>query len=166
LGAIGLALVLSFDDPWSRGSWSNYWEHVDSWLAGLQLATASIFPVAAIALWVRSWTRRAWSEVMIGAVPVLAVVGWALATQDLEVVSAVMFNLYLFALGVGTLVIGMRGRRLGTVNAGMVVLSAVILCRFFDADFSFLAKGIAFIVVGIGFLATNLVLLRWKGVKA
>jgi hypothetical protein len=103
---------------------------------------------------------------MIGAVPVLAVFGWALATKNLEVVGAVMFNLYLLALGVGTLVIGMRGRRLGTVNAGMVVLAAVILCRFFDADFSFLAKGIAFIVVGIGFLTTNLVLLRWKGVKA
>jgi hypothetical protein len=78
-------------------------------------------------------------------------------------VGRVLFNLYLFALGIGTLVIGLRGRRLGVVNAGMFVLSAVILCRFFDEDLGFLARGVAFIVVGVGFLVTNLVLLRWKG---
>ena len=163
LGALVLSLVLSFSDPWSVGHWGYYWEEVGSVRAGLQLATAAIFPVAAIALWVRSWTRRAWSEVMVGAVPALAVIGWACAMRDAKGVGAVLFNLYLFALGIGTLVIGLRGRRLGTVNAGMVVLAAVILCRFFDSHLDFLFKGIAFIIVGVGFLVTNLVLLRWKG---
>lgn len=163
LGALVLSLVLSFSDTWPHGTWGYYWEDVSSVRAGWQLATAAIFPVAAIALWVRSWTRRAWSEVMLGAVPALAVIGWGCALHDLKVIGVVLFNLYLFTLGIGTLVIGLRGRRLGTVNAGMAVLAAVILCRFFDADLGFLLRGVAFIFVGIGFLATNLVLLKWKG---
>jgi hypothetical protein len=77
--------------------------------------------------------------------------------------AAALFDLFLFALGIGTLVIGLRGRRLGVVNAGMLVLAAVILCRFFDRDLGFVLRGVAFILIGVGFLVTNLVLLRWKG---
>jgi uncharacterized membrane protein len=163
LGAVGLALVLSFGDTWDHGGWRYYWEDVDSLRAGLQFVAAAVFPVAALALWVRSWTRRAWSEVMVGAVPALAVLGWAAAMYEAEAVGAILFNLYLITLGIGTLVIGLRGRRLGTVNAGMAVLAAVILCRFFDADLGFVVRGVAFILIGIGFLTTNLVLLKWKG---
>jgi uncharacterized membrane protein len=155
LGAFGLALVLSFNDPWRETRWG--WEEVGR-REVLEAAIAALLPVTAIALWVRSWARRAWLEVMLGAVAALAVIGVAW-----EGVGALLFNLYLFGLGMGTLVVGLRGRRLGTVNAGMAVLAGVILCRFFDSDLGFLFKGVAFIVVGTGFLVTNLVLLRWKG---
>jgi uncharacterized membrane protein len=160
LGAVGLSLVLSFGDAWSHGRW--HWEQIQTWRTVAELAAVAVFPVAALALWVRSWTRRAWSEVMVGAVPALAVVGWTLGVQS-KLLGAGLFNLYLFALGIGTLVIGLRERRLGTVNAGMAVLAAVILCRFFDSDLGFVVRGVAFIVIGIGFLATNLILLKWKG---
>jgi len=163
LGAVGLAVVLSFGDAWSHTQWRYYWDNVDAWRAGWQLAVAAIWPVAAIALWVQSWTRRAWSEVMIGAVPALAVIGWAAALSEAEVLGAVLFNLYLFALGIGTLVIGLRERRLGVVNAGLAVLAVVILCRFFDSDLGFVVRGVAFIAIGIGFLVTNLMLVRAKG---
>jgi hypothetical protein len=164
LGALGLSLVLSFKDPWEHvGGWSYYWGKVGGLEEIAEVVLAGIFVVVAVALWVRSWTRRAWHEVMLGAIPALALIGWACAMKDAEVVSKILFNLYLFVLGIGTLVIGLRGRRLGVVNAGMFVLSAVILCRFFDEELGFLLRGIAFIVIGIGFLATNLVLLRWKG---
>jgi uncharacterized membrane protein len=161
LGATGLALVLSFGDIWSHGTWR--WEYVNSLQAALQLAEVAIFPIAALALWVRSWTRQAWSEVILGAVSPLAAVTWITAVNRADAVNAVLFNLYLFVLGMGTLIIGFRSRRLGTVNAGMAVLAAVILCRFFDSDLSFVARGTAFIVIGIGFLMTNLTLMRWKG---
>lgn len=161
LGALGLSLVLSFEDPWPNvgGGWINHGWESDY----VEAVVAVIFVAAAMALWVRSWSRRAWHEVMIGAVPALALIGWACAIKDAKVVGWILFNLYLFVLGIGTLVIGLRGRRLGVVNAGMFVLAAVILCRFFDSDLGFLVRGIAFILVGAGFLATNLVLLRWKG---
>lgn len=100
---------------------------------------------------------------MLGAVSVLSLIGWELTHSDLKIVAVVLFNLYLCGLGIGTLVIGLKERKLSVVNTGMAVLSSVILCRFFDADLSFLQRGVAFIVIGIGFLATNLLMLHWKG---
>lgn len=161
LGSVGLALMLSSGD-----AWMSYWDGVITKGDGLQLAVAAILPLVALVLWVRSWSRRAWGEVMFGAVALLTCVGWIAATYDAEVISAVLFNLYLAVLGIGTLVMGLRTRRLGTVNGGMAVLAALILCRFFDSDLSFVMRGVAFIVIGIGFLGTNLVLLRQKGGRA
>jgi hypothetical protein len=163
LGAVGLALVLSFGDVWSHLSWLCHWEDLNTFRAGLLLASVAVFPAAAILLWAHSWIRKAWSEVLLGAVAPLAMVAWFAATNKTGAINAVLFNLYLLVLGTGTLSIGFRSRRLGAVNAGMAVLSAIILCRFFDSDLSFVVRGMAFILIGAGFLITNLVLLRRKG---
>ena len=163
LGAVGLALVLSFDDVWSTSVWGYYRESPGALGVGLQMATAMFFPIAALAFWVWSWIRKAWCEVILGAVAPLAALGWIAAVYKPAVVSAVLFNMYLLVLGIGTLVIGFRNRRLGTVNAGMAVLAAVILCRFFDSNLNFLVRGIGFILIGIGFFVANLMLLRRKG---
>ena len=72
----------------------------------------------------------------------------------------VYFNAYVFVLGLGTLVAGVRARRAGTVNGGLVLLGALIAARFFDLDIGFVLKGVVFILLGIGFLASNLALAR------
>jgi len=46
------------------------------------------------------------------------------------------------------------------VNGGMGIISALIVLRFFDEDFSLLTKGCTFIVLGVGFLVTNIILAR------
>ncbi len=164
LSAVGLSLVLSYSDGWSGvASSAVNWHSVSSLQDGLQLAAAALVTLAALVVWVRSFRRRVWSEVMLGAVSFLVCAGWIIAGMgDQAVISAFVFNLYLAVLGIGTLVTGLRGRRLGTVNAGMAVLAAAILCRFFDSDLSFVVRGVAFIVIGIGFLSINLVLLRQR----
>ncbi len=162
LGAVCLALFLSFANRWSHPSWSFGGEYVRSLIGLLQLAAAAIFPIAGMVLWVRSWKRQSWVNILVGSISVLTVVAWIPVMREAKVLSAVLFNLYLFVLGIGMLVTGLRSRKLGTVNVGMVVLAAVILCRFFDGDLSFLARGMAFIMIGIGFLVTNLMLRRRK----
>lgn len=161
LGGVGLALILSFHDSWSHLNWNTH--DTDEAGAALQVATALLFPVAALGLWGWSWCRRVWGELAFGALAGLAAIGWLAAVYDLEIFAATLFNLYLIGLGLGTLVQGFRNRRLGPVNAGMAILALLILCRFFDSDLGFVLRGVAFIVIGIGFLATNVVLLRWKG---
>jgi len=42
----------------------------------------------------------------------------------------------------------------------MLVLMALILTRFFDSDYSFIAKGVVFIILGALFLGANLLLAR------
>jgi len=48
------------------------------------------------------------------------------------------------------------------VNTGMLMLAILIIARFFDSEISFVIKGLVFIAVGIGFLVTNIVLVRQK----
>jgi hypothetical protein len=57
-------------------------------------------------------------------------------------------------------VVGIRQARIGTVNAGMLVITAIIVARFFDVDMGFVVRGIAFIIIGAGFMVTNIVLGR------
>ncbi|OQW95147.1 MAG: hypothetical protein BWK77_08005 [Verrucomicrobia bacterium A1] len=72
-----------------------------------------------------------------------------------------LFNAYVLVLGVAALFIGVRERRLGKINGGMLILSVLIVLRFFDMDIGFVAKGIVFIVLGIAFLLANIFVSRW-----
>jgi hypothetical protein len=67
---------------------------------------------------------------------------------------------YLAGLGLATLGEGLAERRPGTINAGVLVLLAVIIGRFFSSDASFTAKGVVFIICGVVFLGANLVVSR------
>lgn len=155
LGAIGLALALTFEDVWRLH------ETVHGTTAGLFLAIAWL--VASLALWGDSLRRGELSpQTLLGALPLVAGAAYGLA-QASPWASVALMNLYVFGLGVGVLSAGVRSQSLGTMNAGMMILSALIFCRFFDSDIGFVARGVAFILIGVGFLTANLVMLRKRG---
>lgn len=54
LGAVGLALVLSFGDVWSNMARRYVWEGLAPQGTGLHLAAAGLFPAAALILWLWS----------------------------------------------------------------------------------------------------------------
>jgi uncharacterized membrane protein len=163
-GALGLgvvALMLTYLWPWEH-------IHDTDWHRTMMLGNllAALLPVSAIIMAGQEARVAGWTEldrVMVGLSPLCGVIGYALATtRDWGAFAQAIFNVYLFALGLGTLIAGFRGNRLGRVNAGLLALSALLVARFFDSDLSFLARGVAFIVVGAGFLVTNVVMLRRK----
>jgi len=49
---------------------------------------------------------------------------------------------------------------MGVANVGMLIISAQIIRYFFNADWSFVARGTAFIIIGVGFILSNYLL--WK----
>jgi hypothetical protein len=67
-----------------------------------------------------------------------------------------LMNMYVLALGVSVLLRGMRCGSLFSMNQGLLLITALIVCRFFDKDYGFVARGVAFIFAGCGFLAVNL----------
>jgi len=174
VGAIGLgavALMLTYEWPWKMIQYHG-WHEV--WAPGSVLVVgnlvAALLPIAAVCVAGREARMAGWSELdrmMVGLAPLCGVVGYVFAAaRQNEVVGRVLFNVYLFALGLGLLVAGLRTNKLGHVNVGLLALSALIIARFFDSDLSFLARGVAFILVGAGFLTTNVVMLRRKGAIA
>ena len=69
-----------------------------------------------------------------------------------------VMNLYYLATGVIVIMSGIKELSVARVNGGMVMVIALIVCRFFDYDMSFMLRGIAFILIGIAFIVTNVVM--------
>jgi hypothetical protein len=163
LGVFGLALLLTCKWPWH--------ETVRAWKGGQpteELVVAYVWPIIALVLWIESLARRRLAGSMFGAIPIVAGIGYltAVGRESNVMLATVLLDVFLFVLGVGTLWRGLREDRLGVVNGGMLMLAGLIVTRFFDSDLGFVVRGLAFIGLGIGFLATNVVLIRRKGAVA
>jgi uncharacterized membrane protein len=162
LGVLGI-LALAFPLTWRAAIGEAHWlgepfrvlGGVSGWIL------TGLAPAAVLALLGWCVARRRWGALLFGAFPIVGLVGNALAHQPgWRAGVFVYFNAYVFVLGLGTLVAGVRARRAGTVNGGLVLLGALIAARFFDLDIGFVLKGVVFILLGIGFLASNLALAR------
>lgn len=104
-------------------------------VAVLALAAIAVLPALAL-----PFLREGWEE---GAALALA---W-------------FCTLYLAALGVTLIVLSLRDEH-GAPRLGTTLLAALVITRMADSELSLLTKGIAFIIVGIAFLAFNLFLGR------
>ncbi len=74
-----------------------------------------------------------------------------------------LINLVVLAIGVLTIREGAQRDHLGILNYGLLIITALILCRFFDGDLSFVIRGLLFVLVGAGFFATNYWMLKKRG---
>jgi uncharacterized membrane protein len=172
-GTVILIYLLTFDWPWREIGWQHL-RSADIYRPAVALfdyALAALLPIAACTLLVTAVRRGATRRIPFGLLPVVVAVAYGITAwgdERTELASFLLCNAYLLGLGIAVLVAGVRDRRAGSINAGMLILIALILTRFFDSDFSFLAKGLVFIVLGTVFLGTNVLLAvrRRKGVAA
>jgi len=81
-------------------------------------------------------------------------------TRFVPTLAMVCINAAILYLGVTTIINGLRNNRLGIVNFGILIVAILITCRFFDTNFSFLARGFLFVAVGAGFFLTNYRMLK------
>ena len=156
-GLVVLGLMLTFQWPWNG---------IDRLAAK---ADADVWATAAVAVVLGAWaTLQAvhllrLREIHLGVTSlawVTGALGYVLALAYLAPVSRLLFDVWLAAVGVTGLAEGWQSGRLVRANAGLLALAGLAVARFFDADVSFLVRGLAFIVVGVGFLLTNLLLIR------
>ena len=164
MGIAGLSLLLSFKWLWHEFDYNHLlllnFARPEAWAALLVLGILLVLATALLPAVRRLDPFR----LVYGAMPAMAVGGQWLHSRWDSRPPAVLFSLYLFALGLTTLVSGIRRGRIGTVNAGLLMLAALIVARFFDSDLSFVVRGLAFVGVGVGFLVANVVMIkRMKG---
>lgn len=165
-GAAGiavLAFLLTYKWPWERIGW----EHYRTGAAFHSVAAIFDYVLAAVLVLVTLYLlfsqMRHWqiTTILFGMMPIVASIGYVVtASSTSNAFALILSNLYLFALGLATTIGGIRNGHLGTVNAGMLILAALIVARFFDGDLGFIIRGLAFILVGIGFLLTNWMIIR------
>ncbi len=98
--------------------------------------------------------QRRWAVLSIASLALLPLIAFPLVR-----LLSWVFTLHLAGIGLTLIVLDFTGRR-GAPRLGALLLSLLIIMRMADSHFSLLTKGIAFIVVGVAFLAFNLLMSR------
>jgi len=162
-GALGLGVLLfvcSFQEMW-KTEWN--WVDASGGIAGPVLAIAIVVSLSAgsCIAGVRLLRKARWDQGLLACTPLLIIVGWA-AGLDHGNAFAVMLAVNLYAVATGlTICVRNAGRGdLGAANAGLLLALAVLTARFFDANISFVVRGVGFIALGAAFLVMNLWMLR------
>ncbi|MBN1521269.1 MAG: DUF2157 domain-containing protein [Candidatus Aureabacteria bacterium] len=162
-GVVILSLLLTYEFPWDDIGWGYYRSGFcyHPYAAWADYLLVLILFAAAVYLLVISFRRKEKRRILFGIMPVIALFGYTLsAFSNQEIVPRLLFNLYMFSMGLGALVLGIRTLDMGTVNGGMIILAILILARFFDVELTFVERGLGFILVGAGFLVTNIILVK------
>ena len=150
LVAVVLSFIFTFDEVWKNFLRANSISPLDSALIAVILITV-------VVLMFLCARKGRLGNLFLGTLPIFTFLGLII---DNPILVTFFFNIYLLVLSVSTIVSGIGREHLGSVNFGMLMLSALILARFFDSDFGFVARGLAFIFIGCGFLVTNIILVR------
>jgi len=166
-GVLVLAFMLTFEWPWEEIGWHYYrWSHVsdEPWRVLPDVVLGGLVPLAAIVLLATTWRRKQLLGLLLGLAPLMAVFGYGIASKTgTYALAAGLFDVYLLVAGIWLLVTGIRIPRQGQMNIGLLLISALIIARFFDSDLDFLLRGLIFIGLGVAFLVTNIIMVRRKG---
>ena len=163
LGTVILLLVLSFKDFWSELSREQFgtYEVVTS----PEFASAALLTLLAggfFYLYVKSTPLidvEPISLVFLVFIPVFMV-------GLISTAAVVFINLLVFVIGLLTIRNGARINHLGILNYGLLIITALVVCRFFDTDLSFVVRGMLFVSVGAGFFIANYRMLKNRKANA
>lgn len=102
----------------------------------------------------------------------LSIVSLILIAPQIEINPAYMFifstifNVFIVALSILKIAVGLKQDELGSARRYIFILNAYVLVKIFSSNIGLLLKGICLIAVGIGFLVTNYMLAKRKGIRS
>lgn len=163
---IVLVFVLTWEWPWEEVGWNFLrWRHNTNYdLAALWVDSiiGIVLTGFVVSMLVTSIRRNCPYDMLLGWAAPAVVIAYFIAAVGGAMFSTLLMNFYLLAAGIGLVVQGVRREQLRLFNTGMAIGSLLVIARFFDSGFSFIAKGLVFIVLGILFLLCNFVIVRRK----
>lgn len=158
LGTIVLLLTLSFD--WFWNELENKSLDVREVFASGEFLVSVLLTVGAgwLAFFNKQAKDREMLQRLLGSVFLIFIVIYLIGLYSSFAV--ILINVLVFVLGVTIIREGSRRENLGILNVGLMIITALIVCRFFDINLSFVTRGILFVLVGIGFFFTNYRMLK------
>lgn len=155
MGCVTLSFLLTFKDVWRSIGRNIYSIEKSEYLLAFLL-----FAVVVV-LGTRVIHKKTNKYHLFGGVPVVAMVGFLLMHFDASGInSTVLLNGYMLFMSVAIIFRGAQEGSLGTLNIGMLMVAFLIIMRFLDVNFSFVARGLVFVVLGICFLSANWIMVR------
>ncbi len=161
LGALGLLLVLSFEQAVEDVLHSA--PSGDAWvmIAGHALSFLTLAGAAALSPAVFREGERVGLSVLISLTLLVLLYVGLRAGMSTDAM-ALSVSLIMLLLGGALFTLGIRERSAGASNQGLGVLAVLFVARFFDTEWSFVARGVGFLLLGLAFLAVNIMLGRKK----
>jgi uncharacterized membrane protein len=158
LGIMVLLFVTSFKWFWKDLFYKpQYIEHL---FISQEMIPLIITTIIICFLLYRKYEKQGIAEINpIELTPLFFIIVYIIANVS-PTIAVILINAVLFYLGINHIIKGLQSNHLGLLNLGLLILAILITCRFFDTNFSFLTRGILFMVVGLGFFLTNYQMLK------
>ena len=120
----------------------------------------TVLTILALSLLIRQIGTYSWKRINLMEITFILFVIIFILGFSSPLMAIVIVNLLVFVLGIFTIRRGVNKNHLGILNYGLFIITALVICRFFDTDISFIIRGVLFILVGIGFFTTNYLMLK------
>jgi hypothetical protein len=163
LGTVGILLVLSFNFFWHDLVDKDFSEN--NVFSSVEFIVSALLSIAALGLLIYQKLKQKPLEIKPVELIFLLFIGVFIIGLSSSL-SVVLINLLVLGVGILTIREGARENHLGILNYGLLIVTALVICRFFDTDISFVLKGILFVGVGLGFFFANYWMVKKKRVSS
>lgn len=158
IGSISLLLFTSFDFYWNDLSASEWKDTLLSGTTGIWVLLTAI----ASYLLVIEFSQNEKGKVNPLNYTYFLFLLLFLLQYLSPVASQIGINILLLCIAVSMIWRGHDQLQLHLLNLGLLVLVALIICRFFDVQISFVIRGIIFVLLGISFFIANYLIIKKK----
>jgi len=153
LGAIIILLIASFEWFWKFNIKESVFELQEFYISIFMfLVTLGLLVYMNGKKWIKEFNLVQFVFILF---TILFIIGFF---NDL--IPIILVNILVLAIGLMTIKIGTDKFHFGILNYGLLIITALVVCRFFDTNMSFVVRGLLFVAVGVGFFITNYVMLK------
>ena len=157
LGTIVLLLILSSDWFW-KGLREKYFLFSEVTTTPEFIVAAILSLLAGTLFYLQQKNKTIKDIELISSVFILFILIFIIGLYS--PLATILINILVFAIGLVTIRDGAKQDNLGILNFGLLIITALVIFRFFDTDLSFVIRGILFVSIGVGFFITNYWMLK------
>jgi len=161
-GIIIVSVILSFKTQWHFHSYRSYellpYKELKAYIEYAYTGALLLFSIVFL---FRLFVMKKYESLLWGLSGLVGVTAYVIdMLSETPEIPALMFSIFLAALGVLMLVRGFKLKSIFRMNWGIIIIALLILMRFFDSNIDFIVKGLVFMLIGIIILVFNLFLAK------
>ncbi|SHM26619.1 DUF2157 domain-containing protein [Flavobacterium xinjiangense] len=154
LGILYLLLLYSFKWFWDKSIYDT--TSVSETFFSLEFIIALLLTFLAALLFYKKNSQTNFKEISVLELVFLTNILFFIPGYEFSIIA----NGIVLAIGISEIKRGSKLNHLGILNFGLILISILVTCRFFDTNLSFVIRGILFITIGLGFFLTNYLMLK------
>ncbi|WP_426095014.1 DUF2157 domain-containing protein [Flavobacterium sp. DSR2-3-3] len=154
LGILYLLLLYSFKWFWNKSFYKT--DSILETLLSIEFVTAFVLTVLAAFFFYKKNSPTNFKEVSLFELSFLMNILLLITGYEFSLAA----NALVLFIGIFEVKRGLKRNHMGLLNFGLLLITVLIMCRFFDTDLSFVLRGILFITIGLGFFLANYFILK------